>query len=137
MGQYFPYGRFNWLSLVEINRFDLNLIKKNSINGCILQKDLKHPDKLHNLHNDSPLAPAQLEIKRYMVIWCQNIVMVLQKLIALKSVVLKLYLSLRRKLVKTYKILKFKQSDLLKNTLILTQIRERKQLIFLKNISSS
>ena len=39
------------LILVEIKPCDVNLIKENSLNGCILEKDLKYPDQLHNLHN--------------------------------------------------------------------------------------
>ena len=39
--------------------------------GYLLEVDLKHPDELHVLHNDCPLAPENL---LFQVICCRNIV---------------------------------------------------------------
>ena len=50
---------------------------------------------------------------------------------------LQLYLSLGMKLVNVLRILKFKQSDWLKNILILIQTKEKMLLIVLKNIFSN
>ena len=62
MSQYLPYSEFKWLNKKEISRFCLNSISENSFVGYILEVDFKYPDKLHNLHNDYPLAPEKLEI---------------------------------------------------------------------------
>ena len=45
MSQYLSYGGFKWLN-----------------NGYILEADLEYPDELHELRNDYPLAPENLEI---------------------------------------------------------------------------
>ena len=74
MTQYLPYSGFKWLSQKEINRFDVNSISKNSSGGYILEVDLEYPDKLHEVHNDYPLAPEKLEISHNML---SNIVAVL------------------------------------------------------------
>ena len=43
-------------------KFDVNSVNKNSSDVYILEVDLEYPDKLHELHNDYPLAPEKLEI---------------------------------------------------------------------------
>ena len=35
--------------------------------GCVLEVDLEYPKELHELHNDYPLAPNKIEIKREML----------------------------------------------------------------------
>ena len=67
MTQYLPYGGFKWLSSKEINHFECNsisldLIKKDSSIGYILEADLEYPSELHDLHNDYPLAPEKLKV---------------------------------------------------------------------------
>ena len=63
MSQYLPYSGFKWLNQKEIDKFCLNLIDENSLIGYILEFDLEYPaDKLHELHNNCPLAPEKLEI---------------------------------------------------------------------------
>ena len=58
----------------EISRFCLNSISENSFVGYILEVDLEYPDKLHNLHNDYPLAPEKLEITQNMLSkYCSDI----------------------------------------------------------------
>ena len=61
MSQYLPYGGFKWLNQKEIEKLDVNLTECNSIR-YILEVDLKYPDKLHEMHNDYPIAPEKLKI---------------------------------------------------------------------------
>ena len=131
MIQYLPYGGFKWLSKKEIDEFDLNSISKNSSIGYILEADLEYPSKMHDLHNNYPLAPEKLEISQNMLsknvsdIADENRIKVgsVNKLVPnlgneSKYVVhyrnLQLYLSLGMKLSKIHRILKFKHCDWLK-----------------------
>ena len=132
MSGYLAYGGFKWLK--NVNNFDGNLISENTSIGYILQIDLKHPEKLHELHNDYPLAPEKLAIPFDMLSdYCKKIadeygikVGDVKKLIPYlvkktNYIVhyrnLQLYLSLGMKLIKIHEILKFKQSDWMKNYL--------------------
>ena len=54
LSQYLPYGGFKWLNYKEIHNFDVNSIKENSSNECMLEVDLEYSDELHELHNDYP-----------------------------------------------------------------------------------
>ena len=47
--------------------FDLNKYTSNSSRGFVLEVDLEYPKELWELHNDYPLAPDKLEIKREML----------------------------------------------------------------------
>ena len=132
MSGYLAYGGFKWLK--NVDNFDGNLISENTLIGYILQIDLKHPEKLHELHNDYPLAPEKLAIPFDMLSdYCKKIadeygikVGDVKKLIPYLGkktnyIVhyrnLQLYLSLGMKLIKIHEILKFKQSDWMKNYL--------------------
>ena len=39
--------------------------------GCVLENDLEHPKELHELHNNYPLAPEKIEMKKEMLCNCQ------------------------------------------------------------------
>ena len=130
MSQYFPYGRFKWLK--NVDKFDVNWISETNPVGHILEVDLQHPDKLHALHNDYPLAPEKLAIP-YDILsdYCKTIADRYEiKVGHVKSLILslgdktnyvvyyrnlELYLSLGMELTKFYKVLKFKQSEWTKN----------------------
>ena len=125
MSEYLPCGRFKWLK--NIDKFDVMSISEKSPIGYFLEIDLKHPDELHELHYDYPLAPEKLAISYDMLSdYCKGItdeygikVGDVMKLIPnlsnkTKYVVhyrnLQLHLSLGMKLTKIHRLLKFKQS---------------------------
>ena len=49
-------------------KFDLNNYTSNSSKGRAVEYDLEHPKQLGELHNDYPLAPDKLEIKKRNVV---------------------------------------------------------------------
>ena len=44
----------------------MNKYASNSSKRCVLEIDLEYPKELRKLHNDYPLAPDKIEIKREM-----------------------------------------------------------------------
>ena len=61
------HSGFKWLNQKEFSDFCLNSISDNSSIGYILEVDLEYPSKLHDLHDDYPLAPEELEITQNML----------------------------------------------------------------------
>ena len=129
MSEYLPYEGFKWLK--NVDKFDVMSVNEKSPIGYLLEVDLEYPDKLHELHNDYPLAPEKLAVSSDMLSkYCKKIadkyeikVGDVKKLIPnlgnkTNYVVhyrnLQLYLSLGMKLTKIHKVLKFKQSDWMK-----------------------
>ena len=128
MSEYAPYGEFEWLK--NVDKLDVNLINEKSEIGYFLEVDLEYPNELHELHNDYPLAPEKLVVtndilSKYKEIVDKYEIKVgdVKKLIPnlgnkTKNVLhyrnLQLYLSLRIKLTKIHRTLKFKQSDWMK-----------------------
>ena len=135
MSGYIPYGRFKWLKNVD----EIDVMSKSPI-GYFLEVDLEYPDKLHELHNDYPLAPEKLAVSSDMLSkYCKKIadkyeikVGDVKKLIPnlsnkTKYVLhyrnLQLYLSLGMKLTKIHRVLKFKQSDWMKKYININNIK--------------
>ena len=54
MSQPLPYSAFKWVDKPPTEPG----------NGCILEVDLEYPTELHELHNDYPLAPERLKVKK-------------------------------------------------------------------------
>ena len=109
----------------------MNKYTRDSSKGCVLEVDLEHPKELHKLHNDYPLAPNEIEIKRQLLSEYQlkiadlyNIPVVnVKKLVShffdkekyvLNYENLKLCLRLGLKLKKIHRVSEFNQSQWLK-----------------------
>ena len=72
MSEYLPYGEFRWVK--NVDGFDVMSINEKSDTGYILEVDLDYPDKLHELHNDYPLAPEKLAVSNDMLsAYCKKI----------------------------------------------------------------
>ena len=61
MSRFLLTSGFKWIYPKE---FNLNKYTRNSSKGCFLEVDLEYPKELWELHNDYPLAPDKMEIKR-------------------------------------------------------------------------
>ena len=125
MSQYLPYSGFKWLNRKEIDRFDVNSVSENSLDGYILEVDLEYRDELHESHNHYSITPEKLEIIHSMLSkYCSDIldeydIKVDNKLVPKGRYVLhygnlELHMSLKIKLISVHEILEFKQSDWLK-----------------------
>ena len=72
MSEYLPYGRFKWLK--NVDESEVNSVREKSPIGYFLEVDLEYPDKLHELHNDYPLAPEKLAVSSDMLSnYCKKI----------------------------------------------------------------
>ena len=55
-----PYKESEWVE--NVDGFNVNSINEDSEIGYFLEVYLEYPDKLHDLHNDYPLAPGKLVV---------------------------------------------------------------------------
>lgn len=118
-----PYGGFQWVSVEE---FDLNTMTKDDGVGYFLEVDVRYPDRLHDEHNDLPVAPENLTItddmlspwatrmKNELDIKSGNVNKLVPNLNDKKKYVchstnLAYYMSLGLEVEKVHKVLKFKQ----------------------------
>ena len=65
MSDYLPYKGFKRLK--NVDEFDVISINEKRPIGYLLEVNLKYPDKLHELHNDYPLAPEKLAVSSNML----------------------------------------------------------------------
>ena len=101
--------------------------KEDSDKGYILEVDLEYPNDLHDLHNDYPLAPETLKVKKeWFSTYQKDLIKKLKSsgldlpklvpnLVDKEKYVLhyrnlQLYLQLGMKIKKVHKVLEFKQS---------------------------
>ena len=71
MSQPLPYSGFKWCAIIENNRQNGKL-KKPKDKGWILEVDLEYPKHLHKIHNEYPLAPEKLAVKKEWLSEYQN-----------------------------------------------------------------
>ena len=131
MLEYLPYDDFEWVDESEVDSIDFSCVSVESDIGYFLEVDLEYPSRLHELHNDYPLAPEKLTVSEDMLSdYCLGIakkygvkVGDVVKLIpnlrdkscyVLHYRALQLYMSLGMAVKRIHRVLKFKQSDWLK-----------------------
>ena len=74
MSEYLPYGGFEWMTEEEINNFDLSSIRKDSLEGYILEVDLEYPIELHDYFDDYSPAPEKIKVTNDMLSkYCSDI----------------------------------------------------------------
>ena len=103
MSKSLPTHGFEWMEEDELKNW------KN--HSCILEVDLEYPWSLHDLHNDYPLAPEQIEVNKV-----SKLIPNLRdkKKYILHYENLKQYLSLGLKLTQIHRGIKFDESPWLK-----------------------
>ena len=62
MSQALPTGGFACFSC--LNQEDVQTLEANASKGYILEVDLEYQEELHDAHNDYPIAPERLEVKK-------------------------------------------------------------------------
>ena len=121
-----PVGDFKWMSPLELENW-----RKEP---CILEVDLDYPEKLHDLHNDYPLAPERLR-KNGLEKLIPNLLD--KKKYVLHRENLKLYLELGLKLKHIHREIKFREEPWMKSYIELNTDLRTKGKMILKKIFSS
>ena len=68
MSKFLPTSGFKWIDRKE---FELNKYTSNSSKGSVPENDIEYLKELRELHNDYPLAPDKMEIKKEMLSYYQ------------------------------------------------------------------
>ena len=131
MSKPLPTHGFKWMKTSELETWELH--------SCILEVDLEYPKELHDLHNDYPLAPEQIEVNKVEKLipnlwYKKNYVIHYENL--------KQYLNLGLKLTNIHRGIKFKESQWLKkyialNTDLRTKARNEFEKDFFKLMNNS
>ena len=132
MSQYLPTHGFRWLTRDEIDHLSTRIHSLNDFDedGYIFEVDLRYPTRLHDQHNDYPLAPEHLEVTSNMLSPFQQTTYPKHRLQKTKKLVpnlmdkhkyivhyrnLKYYLEKGMELTHIHRVLTFKQSPWLKS----------------------
>ena len=153
MIQHLPYGGFEWDDdLSKYTEEYIRSLKDDGDEGYTLEVDLDYPKELHDLHNDYPLCPEKVIPKNSMLNnWqirydangneihektpklCPNLQKKEKYVIHYRA--LKLVLQLGLKLTKVHRVMKFKQSDHMKEYIMgNTKLRAQTKDAFKRNL---
>ena len=131
MSMKLPTHGFKWM-----NKYELNNLENYS---CILEVDLEYPKELHDLHNDYPLAPEQIEMNK-----AEKLIPNLRdkEKYVLHHKNLKQYLDLGLELTCIHRGIKFEESEWLKpyidmNTKLRTKANNNFEKDFFKLMNNS
>ena len=131
MSKLLPTHGFKWMKTSELETWELH--------SCILEVDLEYPKKLHDLHNDYPLAPEQIVVNKF-----EKLIPNLwnKKNYVIHYENLKQYLNLGLKLTNIHRGIKFKESQWFKkyialNTDLRTKAKNEFEKDFFKLINNS
>ena len=130
MNGYLPYVGFKWLK--NVDNFDVNSVIEKSPTGYIFKFYLEYTDELHLLRNDYLLAPEKIAIPYDMMSdYCKiiidkygikvgDVMKLIPNLVNKNNHVLhyrslQLYQFLGIKMTEIHRVLKFDQSDWMKN----------------------
>ena len=132
MSMKLPTHGFKWMN-------DKELLVWRKI-PCILEVDLEYPTKLHDLHNDYPLAPEKIKCKNEVEKLLPNLKNKEKYVIHYEN--LKQYLSLGLRLTRIRRGVKFEESDWLKpyidmNTKLRTKAKNNFEKDFFKLMSNA
>ena len=126
MSKPLPTHGFKWMKTSELETWELH--------SCILEVDLEYPKKLHDLHNDYPLAPEQIVVNKF-----EKLIPNLwnKKNYVIHYENLKQYLNLGLKLTNIHRGIKFKESQWLKKYIALNTDLRTKAKDFFKLMNNS
>ena len=149
MSQPLPYSGFKWCDMNENRQRCGKLKKKTKEKGWILEVDLEYPKHLHKLHNDYPLAPEKLSVKKEWLSSYQTELLENNSMINIEKLVpnlmdktkyvlhyrnLQLYLSLGMKLKKVHRTLEFHEKPWIEPHIRLnTDLRKKAKSAFEKD----
>jgi hypothetical protein len=147
MSQYLPVGGFRLLSEEEISKIDFANVPDDSETGFVVECDLEYSSKLHEAHNDYPLAPGHVMVTEAMLspfcksmnvkhAFTEKLIGDLHPKIKYKTHYrnLKLYLSLGMKLLRVHRVVAFRQEPWLKPYVELnTKMRQQAKTDFEKD----
>ena len=131
MSKPLPTHGFKWMKTSELETWELH--------SCILEVDLEYPKKLHDLHNDYPLAPEQIKVNKVEKL-IPNLWNKKKYIIHYEN--LKQYLNFGLKLTNIHRGIKFEESQWLKkyialNTDLRTKAKNEFEKDFFKLINNS